>query len=154
MKTAFREREKKLHYASLSHPWTLTHPGWTLAFAGVSQQDLEIELVNIADKDLWVSKSRADDVAPSESHLAQNHKWSDVKNLPKPNKLVFETWNSISGNYMNLSRFVQAGFPKYELHKIQISLPSQTRAAVLCAAQTYISDIEEICGDVQKQKSH
>ncbi|XP_059835935.1 general transcription factor II-I repeat domain-containing protein 2A-like [Hypanus sabinus] len=68
----------------------------TTALAGVSQPDLEMELGDIADKDIWVSKFRRltadlEDVARQKAVLAQNHKWSDIENLPKPDKLAFET---------------------------------------------------------------
>ncbi|XP_059830299.1 general transcription factor II-I repeat domain-containing protein 2-like [Hypanus sabinus] len=58
----------------------------TTALAGVSQPDLEMELADIADKDIWVSKFRRltadlEDVARQKAVLAQKHKWSDIENL-------------------------------------------------------------------------
>ncbi|XP_059802664.1 general transcription factor II-I repeat domain-containing protein 2A-like [Hypanus sabinus] len=57
----------------------------TTALAGVSQPDLEMELADLADKDIWVSKFRRltadlEDVA-RQAFLAQNHKWGDIENL-------------------------------------------------------------------------
>lgn len=62
----------------------------------MSQPDLEMELAVIADKDIWVSKVKQltadlEDVAHQKAVLAQNHKWRDVENLPKPDKLTLET---------------------------------------------------------------
>lgn len=49
------------------------------SFAGVSQPDLELELADIADKDIWVSEFKRltddlEDVARQKANLAQNHK--------------------------------------------------------------------------------
>ena len=78
------------------------------AFAGISQPDLE--LADIADKDMWVSKFKRladdlEDVARQKATLAQNHKWRDIENLPRPDKLVFETWNAIPDTYMNMKKY-------------------------------------------------
>jgi len=64
------------------------------AFTFVSQPDLEIELADIADKELWVSKFKSltadlEDVARQKAILAREHKWSDKEYLPKPDKRVF-----------------------------------------------------------------
>ena len=61
--------------------------------------DFELKLADIADKDVWVSKFRSltadlEDLAFQKAMLAQNHKWSDFKNLLKPDKLVFDTGTS------------------------------------------------------------
>ena len=104
----FREfREEK---TTLSFPITPLNINSSLlnvtAFAGISQPDLELEL---ADKDMWVSKFKhladdLEDVARQKATLAQNHKWSDIENLPGPDKLVFETWNAIPDTYMNMKK--------------------------------------------------
>ncbi|KAI5088835.1 general transcription factor II-I repeat domain-containing protein 2-like, partial [Silurus meridionalis] len=46
-----------------------------------------------------------EDVARQKAVLAQNHKWSDIENLPKPDKLVFETWNAIPDIYVNMKKY-------------------------------------------------
>jgi len=63
-----------------------------------------MELADIADKDIWVSKFKRliadlEDVARQKAVLAQNHKWRDIESLPIPDKLVFETWNAIPDVY-------------------------------------------------------
>lgn len=65
------------------------------AFAGVSQPDLEMELA-----DIWALKFKSltadlESFSRQKAVLAQNHKWSDIANLPKQDKGVFETWNVI-----------------------------------------------------------
>ena len=67
-----------------------------IALAGVSQPDFEIELADIADKDIWISKFRClaadlEDVTRQKPDLAQGHNWSKIEKLPKPDQLVFET---------------------------------------------------------------
>lgn len=102
----FREEKN-----TLSFPVTLLSLDPSLlnktALAGVSQPDLEMELADIADKDIWVSKfkrltAHLEDVAHQKAVLAQNHKWRDIENLPKPDKLVLETWNAIPDVYVNI----------------------------------------------------
>lgn len=75
------------------------------AFARESQPDLEVEVADIADKDKWVSKfkrltTNLEDVAHQKAILAQNQKWSDIENLPKLDKLMFDTWNAIPDMFM------------------------------------------------------
>ncbi|KAF4074264.1 hypothetical protein AMELA_G00237410 [Ameiurus melas] len=69
-----------------------------------------MELADIADKDMWVSKFKRltadlEDVSRQKAVLAQNHKWCDIENLPKPDKLVFETWNAIPDIYVNMKKY-------------------------------------------------
>ena len=76
------------------------------AFTAVNQCTLELELADIADKDAWVSKFRSlradlEDLA-RQATLRQNHKWSDLEKLQKPDKLVFDTWNAIPDSYINM----------------------------------------------------
>ena len=96
----------------MSFPITLLNINPSLlnvtAFAGISQPNLE--LADIADKDMWVSKFKRladdlEDVARQKATLALNHKWSDVENLPRPDKLVFETWNAIPDTYMSMKKY-------------------------------------------------
>ena len=59
-----------------------------IALADVSQPDFEIELANIADKDICISKFRhlaadLEDVARRKADLAQGHNWSKIEKLPK-----------------------------------------------------------------------
>ena len=65
-----------------------------IALEGVNQPDFEIESANLADKDISISKFRRltadlEDVARQKASLAQGHNWSKVKNLPKPDQLIF-----------------------------------------------------------------
>ena len=62
--------------------------------AGVSQPALDMVLVVIADKDIWMSEvkrltAHLENVTHQKNDLAQNHKWRDIENLPKPSKNVF-----------------------------------------------------------------
>ena len=89
-----RFREFRRKKTTLSFPITPLNINPSLlnvtAFAGISQSDLDLELTDIADKGMWVSKFKrlADDleeVARQKATLAQNHKWSNIENLPRPN---------------------------------------------------------------------
>lgn len=74
---------------------------------GVSLPDSEMELAGIADNDIWTSKfkdliAQMEDVIRQKDILVQNHKWTELENLPKHDKLVFEMWNSIPAEYANM----------------------------------------------------
>ena len=67
-------------------------------------------MADIAVKGIWVSKFRSltadlEDAARQKAILAQKHQWSDIGNLPKPDKLVFKTWNAIFDTYMNIKKY-------------------------------------------------
>ena len=58
-----------------------------IALAGVSQPDFEIELADIADKDIWISKFRRlaadlEDVTRQKADLAPAHNWSKIETGP------------------------------------------------------------------------
>lgn len=90
-----------------------------------------MELADIADKDVWVSKFRKltadlEGVARQKAILAQTHKLHDIENLPKPDKLVFEIWNAIPDILLNMKKYAFGvlsifGFLvlHHELHKKQ-----------------------------------
>ncbi|XP_066471497.1 protein FAM200C-like isoform X2 [Tiliqua scincoides] len=145
------------------------------ASAGVSQPDLEMELADIADKDIWVSKFKhltadLEDVARQKAILAQNHKWSDIEKLPKLDKLVFETWNAIPDTYMNMKKYAFAVLSifgstyvceqvfsnmnfiknKYRSRLTDVCLQSCVKTKVT----SYSPDVQTLCVEIQKQKSH
>ncbi|XP_044275526.1 general transcription factor II-I repeat domain-containing protein 2A-like [Varanus komodoensis] len=181
MQTSFRKRflEFREEKNTLSFPVTpLTIDPSLLnmtAFAGVSQPDLEMELADIADKDLWVSKfkhltANLEDVARQKTILAQNHKWSDIENLPKPDKLVFETWNAIPDTYMNMKKYafgVLSIFGSTYLceqvfsnmrdiknkHRTRLTDDS-LQSCVKMKVTSYSPDVQTLCAEVQEQKSH
>ncbi|XP_059849459.1 general transcription factor II-I repeat domain-containing protein 2A-like [Hypanus sabinus] len=147
----------------------------TTALAGVSKPDLEMELAEIADKDIWVSKFRCltadlEDVARQKAVLAQNHKWSDIENLPKADKLVFETWNAIPDIYVNIKKyalgvlsifgstyvceqvFSNMNFIKNK-HRACLTGDS-LRSCVKMKVTSYSPDVQMLCAEVQEQKSH
>lgn len=100
----FRERKNTL----FSHVTPLTiNPSLSIiaVFAGVSQPDVEMVLADTADKDILGLKffrGDVEDVPHQEATLAQNHKWTDIKILPRQDKLVFETWIAIPDTDMNM----------------------------------------------------
>ncbi|XP_060788258.1 general transcription factor II-I repeat domain-containing protein 2-like [Neoarius graeffei] len=104
MQAAFGSRfsEFRKEKMTLSFPVTPLEidPSLLNTFPGVNQADLEMEMADIADKDLWVAKFKSltaelEDVSRQKAHAAQNHKWSDIESLPTPEKLVFETWKAL-----------------------------------------------------------
>ena len=81
-----------------------------IALAGVSQPDFEIELADIADKDIWITKFRRlaadlEDVARQNADLGQGHNWNKIEKLPKPDQLIIETWNALPNTYNNMKKY-------------------------------------------------
>ncbi|XP_015684326.1 general transcription factor II-I repeat domain-containing protein 2B-like [Protobothrops mucrosquamatus] len=181
METSFGKRfcEFREEKNTLSFPVTpLTSDPSALnmtAFAGVSQPDLEMELADIADKDIWVSKfqrltDNLEDVARQKANLALNHKWSDIENFPKLDKLIFDTWNAIPSTYSNMKKYAFGVLSifgstyvceqvfsnmnyiknKYRSRLTDISLQSCLKMKVM----SYSPDMQMLCADVEKQKSH
>jgi len=145
------------------------------AFTFVIQSGLEIELSDIADKELWVSKFKgltADlkDVARQKAILDREHKWRDIENLPKPDKHVLETWIAIPETYQNIKKyafgvlsifgstylceqiFSNMNYVKSKYHSCltDVSLQSYVKMKVT----SYSPDIDKLSSYVQKQKSH
>ncbi|XP_058041846.1 TATA box-binding protein-associated factor RNA polymerase I subunit D isoform X1 [Ahaetulla prasina] len=80
------------------------------AFEGVSQPVLDMELADIADKEIWMSKFKClaadlEDVALQKAIRVQNNKGSDTENLPKLNKLTFDTWTAIPNTSINMKKY-------------------------------------------------
>ncbi|KAF4071178.1 hypothetical protein AMELA_G00282000 [Ameiurus melas] len=145
------------------------------AFPGVSPPDLEMELADIADKDMWVSKFKRltadlEDVSRQKAVLAQNPKWRDIENLPKPDKHVFETWNAIPEIYVNMKKyalgvlsifgstyvckqvFSNMNFIKNK-HHTRLTDDS-LQSCVKMKVTAYSPDVQMLCAEVQEQKSH
>ncbi|XP_019720818.1 general transcription factor II-I repeat domain-containing protein 2-like [Hippocampus comes] len=145
------------------------------AFAGVSQPALELELADIADKDIWVSKFKRltedlEDVARQKATLAQNHKWSDIENLPRPDKLIFETWNAIPDTYTNMKKYAFGVLSIFgstyvceqlfstmncikNKHRLRLTDDS-LQSCVKMKVTSYSPDLQKLCAEVQEQKSH
>ncbi|KAK1889551.1 General transcription factor II-I repeat domain containing protein 2A [Dissostichus eleginoides] len=181
MQTAFGQRfsEFRKEKNTLSFPVTPLDIDPSMLnmspFTGVSLPDLEIELADIADKELWVSKFKRltadlEDVARQKAILAREHKWSDMEILPKPDKLVFETWNAIPDTYMNMKKYAFGVLSifgstylceqifssmNYIKSKYRSRLTDDSlRSCVKIKVTSYSPDIEKLSSDVQKQKSH
>ena len=169
-------REEKI---TLSFPITPLNINPSLlhvtVFAGISQPDLELELADIADKDMWVPKFKRladdlEDVARQKATRAQNHKWSDIENLPRPDKLVFETWNAIPDTYMNMKKYALGVLSifgstyaceqlfstmNYIKNKHRSRLTDDTlQSCVKMKVTSYSPHFQTLCAEVQKQKSH
>ncbi|XP_048357110.1 general transcription factor II-I repeat domain-containing protein 2B-like [Sphaerodactylus townsendi] len=181
MQASFGKRfsEFRQERATLSFPITpLTIDPSLLnvtAFAGVSHPDLELELADIADKDMWVTKFKRltedlENVARQKATLVQNHKWSDIENLPRPDKLVFDTWNAIPDTYINMKKYAFGVLSifgstyaceqlfstmNYVKNKYRSRLKDDSLQSCLKMKVTsYSPDLQTLCAEVQEQKSH
>ncbi|KAK1882848.1 General transcription factor II-I repeat domain containing protein 2 [Dissostichus eleginoides] len=105
-----------------------------------------------------------------EGYSRSEHKWSDMEILPKPDKLVFETWNAIPDTYMNMKKYAFGVLSifgstylceqifssmNYIKSKYRSRLTDDSlRSCVKIKVTSYSPDIEKLSSDVQKQKSH
>lgn len=181
MQTSFEERfcDFREEKNTLSFPTSPLNIDPSLlnmtAFTAISQPDLEMELADILDKDVWVSKFKCltvslEDVARQKAILAQTHKWSDIEKLPRPDKLVFETWNALPDTYINMKRYafgVLSIFGSTYLceqmfscmnsiknkHRSRLTQDS-LQSCVKLKVSAYSPDLRQLCSEVQQQKSH
>ncbi|KAJ8395711.1 hypothetical protein AAFF_G00029480 [Aldrovandia affinis] len=102
--------------------------------------------------------------------LAQNHKWSDIENLPRPDKLVFETWNAIPDTYINMKKYAfgvlsifGSTYACEQLFSTMNYVKSKHRSrltddslqsCVKMKVTSYSPDLQTLCAEVQEQKSH
>jgi len=66
-----------------------------LAFTGVDRAELELELPDLQDKDMWRSKFRGlvtklENLERHRSTLALQHRWTEMYDLKKQEQIVFE----------------------------------------------------------------
>ena len=179
MQTAFGSRfcEFRKEKMTLSFPVTPleTDPSLLSTFPGVNQADLEMEMADIADKDLWVSKfkrltAELEDVTRQKAQLAQSHKWSEIESLPTPEKLVYDTWNALPDSYRNMKTYALGVLSifgstylceqifsnmNYIKSKYRTRLTDESlQSCVKIKVTSYMPDVEKLTSDVRKQKSH
>lgn len=147
----------------------------TSAFTGVSKPELEIELADIVDKDMWVNKFKSltveiEEIACPKAVHAKEHKWSDMEKLSHPNKLVFETWSAIPDIYINMKNYAfgvlsifcstylcEQVFSCMNFMKSKYGSPLTDESLQFCIkikVTSYSPDIGKICSELQTQKSH
>ena len=146
-----------------------------IALKGVSQPDFEIELANIADKDIWISKFRRlttdlEDVARQKANLAPSYNWNKIENLPKPYQLIFEAWNILPNVYENMKKYVLEILSifgstyvceqlfsnmNYIKHKYRTRLTENSfQSCVKMKVTSYSPDMQMLCAELKEQKSH
>lgn len=144
-------------------------------FPAVNQADLEMEMADIADKELWVSKfkrltAKLEEVTRQKAQLAQSHKWSEIESLPTPEKLVYDTWNALPDTYRNMKTYAFGVLSifgstylckqifsnmNYIKSKYRTRLTDERlQSCVKIKVTSYMPDVEKLTSDVRKQKSH
>uniref|UniRef100_A0A8C1I0R4 HAT C-terminal dimerisation domain-containing protein n=1 Tax=Cyprinus carpio carpio TaxID=630221 RepID=A0A8C1I0R4_CYPCA len=176
MQTEFGSRfsEFRKEKMTLSFPVTSLEidPSLLNTFPGVIQADLEMELANIADKDLWVSKFKSltaelEDVTRQKAQLAQSHEWSEIDSLPTIEKLVFQTWNALPDSYSNMKKYAFGVLSifgstylceqifsnmNYIKSKYRTRLTDESlQSCVKIKVTSYMPDVEKLSSDVRKQ---
>lgn len=150
-------------------------PSLLSTFPGVNQADLEMEMADIANKDLWVSKfkrltAKLEDVTRQKAQLAQSHKWSEIESLPTPETLVYDTWNALPDSYRNMKTYAFGVLSifgstylceqifsnmNYIKSKYRTRLTDESlQSCVKIKVTSYMPDVENLTSDVRKQKSH
>ena len=128
-------------------------------------------MADIADKYMWVSKFKRladdlEDVARQKATLAQNYKWGDIEDLPRPDKLVFETWNAIPDTYMDMKKYAFGVFSifgstyaceqlfsnmNYIKNKHRSRLTDESlQSCAKMKVTSYSPDLQTLCAEVQK----
>ena len=146
-----------------------------IALAGVSQPDFEIELADITVKDIWISKFRSlaadlEDVARQKADVAQGHDWSKIEKLPKPDQLIFETWNALPDTYDNMKKYALGillifgstyvceqlfSNMNYIKNRYRTRLTDDSlQSCVKVKVSSYSPNVQMLCAEMQEQKSH
>ena len=146
-----------------------------VTLAGVSQPDFEIELADIADKDIWISKFRRltadlEDEARQNTDLAQGHNWSKIEKLPKPDQLIFKTWNALPDTYDNMKKYAFGILSifgstyvceqlfsnmNYIKNRYRTRLTDNSlQSCVKVKVSFYSPNVQKLCAEMQEQKSH
>ena len=179
MQAAFGSRfsDFRKEKMTLSFPVTPLEidPSLLKTFPGVNQADLEMEIADIADKDLWVSKFKSltaalEDFTRQKACAAQSHKWSEIESLPTPEKLVFDTWNALPDSYQCMKKYAFGVLSifgstymceqifsnmNYIKSKYRTRLTDESlNSCVKIKVSSYVPDVEKLSSDVRKQKSH
>lgn len=68
-----------------------------------------MELADIAENDMWTSRFRRltadlEDAARQKAALPHNNEWSEIENLPEPDRFIDETWNATADTYTNMRK--------------------------------------------------
>lgn len=174
IQAAFGSRFSEL---TLSFPVTPleTDPSLLNRFPGVNQSDLEMEMADIADKDLWVSKFKCltaelEDVSRQKANAVQSHRWGEIESLPTPEKLVFETWKALPDTYRNMKKYAFGVLSifgstylceqifsnmNYIKSKYCTRLTDESlQSCVKITITSYMPDVDKLSSDVRKHKSH
>ena len=146
-----------------------------IVLKGVSQPDFEIELADIADKDIWISKFRSltadlENLARQKADLAQSHNWNEIENLPKPDQLIFETWNALPNVYKNMKKYALSIMSifgstyvceqlfsnmNYIKNRYRTRLTDgNLQSCVKMKVTSYSPDVQMLSAEMQEQKSH
>lgn len=179
MQAAFGGRfgEFRKEKVTLSFPVTPLQidPSLLKTFPGIDLAELEMEMADIADKEMWVAKferltAELEDVGRQKASAAQSHKWSDIESLPTPEKLVFETWKALPDSYGNMKKYAFAVLSmfgstylceqifsnmNYIKSKYRTRLTDESlQSCVKIKVTNYMPDVEKLSSDVRKHKSH
>lgn len=109
IKNSFEERfhEFRANKSTLSfvlYPLKINVDELNMAPFNTDAAALQMQLIDIKSKELWSSKftalvDRLEEYEREKSNLISNHKWTAVKQLPKIERIIFDTWNSLPATY-------------------------------------------------------
>ncbi|XP_074854305.1 general transcription factor II-I repeat domain-containing protein 2A-like isoform X2 [Carettochelys insculpta] len=144
-------------------------------FTGVDRAELELELADMQDKDMWASKFRGlvtelEDLEKQKSTLAVQQRWTEMLDLKKQDQIVFDVWNSLPDAYSNMKRYafsILSIFGSTHLceqvfsnmnfikSKLRRQLNDESLQSCLKLKMTaYSPDFERLSEETQQQKSH
>ena len=124
---------------------------------------------------MWISKFRSltadlENLARQKADLAQSHNWSEIENLPKPDQLIFETWNALPNMYKNMKKYALAIMSIFgstylceQLFSSMNYIKNRYRTRLtdgnlqLCVKMkvtSYSPDVQMLSAEMQEQKSH
>ena len=114
MKSSFGERfqqfrANKATLAFIVRPLKINIQELNLSPFDTDAGSLQMELIDLKGKELWSIKfanltSRLEELEREKSTLISQHKWTAIKQLPKVESIIFDTWNSLPDTYKELKK--------------------------------------------------
>jgi hypothetical protein len=97
-------RANKATLAFIVRPLKIKINELNLAPFDTDAASLQMQLIDLKSKELWSNKftdltSRLEELEREKSNLISQHKWTAMKQLPKIETIIFDTWNSLPETY-------------------------------------------------------
>lgn len=180
MKTSFSERfqqfrANKATLAFIVHPLKINVNELNLVPFGTDAASLQMQLIDIKSKELWSNKftelrNRLEELEREKSNLCSQHKWTAINELPKMEKIIFDSWNSLPETYGALKKLAFAILTVFgstysceqtfsSMNQIKNKLRSKLtdenlQSCIILKTSSYVPNIKKLSEEMQGHRSN